>query len=168
MALIINLWSFSPILIALSLLMVSAVPLYIAGFYAFFPLVDIMVIYYWVSNRPSSMPIWFIFILGILRDALEGISMGVNVFIYLLTAFTVMASKSIYKRESFWLVWQGFAITALISISIKWLLVSFEMGIPLTAGSAIMQLTFSIAVYPLFYWFFNIMQSTMPKYLQDE
>lgn len=156
-----------PIGLALVLLVISSIPMHIAGASAFFPMVDVMVIYYWSSYRPQSMPDWFVFTLGILRDVLEGLTIGVSPCIYLLVRFLVTASKDLYKKQTFIIVWQGFAVVSLIAITGKWLLVSFILDKPLVFNSAIMQFVLSIAIYPIFHWLFSLVNLTMPEHYQD-
>lgn len=150
-------------ILVLVLLIASSIPIHIAGASAFFPMVDIMAIYYWTSYRPQVMPDWFVFILGILRDIMEGLTIGVSPFIYLLTRFIVLASKDLYKKQTFIIVWQGFAIVSLIAITGKWLLVSFIIDMPLVFTSAIMQFVLSIAMYPLFHWLFSLVNIIIPE-----
>lgn len=156
-----------PIIIAMSLLILSAVPIDIAGAAAFFPIVDIMVIYYWSSYKPLALPDWFVFVLGILRDAIEGISLGVSPCMYLIARIIVISSRSLYRRENFLIIWQGFAITALIFIFGKWMLLSFVTDTNLVLNSAIMQFMVSIAMYPIFHWFFNLVNLLMPEHYSN-
>ncbi len=167
MGLITGIRFFYPMIVALLLLIISAVPIYIVGLSAFFPVVDVMVIYYWASSRPRVMPDWFIFLLGVLRDGVEGLTIGISSCVYLLVKFIVVASRGLYIRGGFLLVWQGFAIAAIIAIAGKWLLVSFVMNKPISLDSAIMQLMFSIAMYPVFYWFLNLVNITVPDNYHD-
>jgi len=158
---------FIPLFIALVLLVISSVPISIPGLSAFFPVVDIMIIYYWSSYRPGALPDWAIFLLGVLRDGIEGITIGISSCIYLLVKFIVIASAGLYKKGGFLLVWQGFAAAAIIGIAGKWLLVSFVMDRPLMLDYGVMQLMFSMALYPVFHWFFNLINTIMPVDFQD-
>lgn len=158
---------FFPIMVAVLLLIISSVPIGIAGASAFFPAVDIMIIYYWTTYRPGALPDWFVFFLGVLRDSIEGIAIGVSPCVYLITRFIVASSRSLYRKENFLIIWQGFAVMALIAIVGKWLLISFLMDTPLVLGSAIMQFMVSIAMYPVFHWFFYLVNLTMPEKFQD-
>ncbi len=105
---------FLPQAVAILLLILSSVPIDVAGASAFFPAVDIMVIYYWSSYRPSALPAWFVFILGIFRDSIEGLTLGVSSCVYLLIKFIVVSSRGLYRKENFLIIWQGFAVTALL------------------------------------------------------
>lgn len=167
MALLINIRLFLPIFVALLLLIISSVPIYISGASAFFPAVDIMVIYYWAGYKPDSMPNWFVFLLGIFRDVLEGVVIGVSPCIYLIIKLMVVAGRGLYRRESFPVVWQGLAVITVIAITGKWMLISFIMNAPIALNPAIMQVLFSIAVYPVVHWFFNLIYITMPETYQD-
>lgn len=156
-----------PIMVALLLLIISSVPIDVAGASAFFPVVDVMAIYYWTSYRPGALPDWFIFLLGILRDSIEGIAIGISPCVYLIIRLIVASSRGLYRKGSFLIIWQGFAVMALIAIVGKWLLLSFLMDTPLVLDSAIMQLMVSIAMYPVFHWFFNLVNLIMPEKFQD-
>lgn len=157
-----------PMVFAFALLIFSSVPLYIAGTPSFFPALDIMIVFYWSSHRPSALPNWFIFLLGIFRDVVEGLTLGVGPFVYLVTKFMLLASRGIYRKANFLVIWQGFAIIALLAITLKWLLVSFIMGIPLSPDNAIMQFMLSVAIYPAMHWLFNLVASIMPEKFHDE
>lgn len=158
---------FFPIIAALLLLLFSSVPIHIPGVATFFPAVDIMVIYYWVSYRPDSLPDWFIFLLGILRDVLEGVSLGVGALVYLIVRLMVSASRDAYRKGSFPVVWQGMAVVTIVAIAVKWMLISFVMNVPVSLTAAIMQVLFSISIYPVVHWFFNLIQAAMPDNYQD-
>lgn len=159
---------FYPMVFAFILLIFSSVPLYIAGTPSFFPAIDIMIVFYWSSQRPGALPNWFIFLLGVFRDVVEGLTLGVGSFVYLITKFMVVASRRIYRRANFLVIWQGFAIVALLAITLKWLLVSFIMGFTLSPDNAIMQFMLSVAIYPAMHWLFNLVASTMPEKFHDE
>jgi rod shape-determining protein MreD len=156
-----------PMALAIILLIISTIPIHLVGISAFFPIVDVMVIYYWSNYRSSLLPNWFIFLLGILRDLIEGISLGVSPFSYLVVRLVVMSGKDAHKKESFIFIWQGFAVVAFIAIILKWLLVSFSINTPLILNSAIMQFMISIAIYPVFHWVFNLVNKAIPKNFQN-
>jgi rod shape-determining protein MreD len=159
---------FLPMLVALLLLLGSSVPVDIAGSSAFFPAVDVMAIYFWATYRPATMPYWFVFVLGILRDSLDGVVFGVSSCIYLVIRLLVVMSRKLYRKDNFIIAWQGFAVILFIAILLKWALVSFVMYRPLTLDYAIMQFMLSVAIYPLLYWFFNLVNIVMPEKFQDD
>lgn len=158
---------FYPIIATFLLLIISSVPTYIAGASAFFPIFDIMAIFYWSSQRPSALPNWFVFTLGICRDLVEGLTLGTNPCIYLITKFIVKANRGMYRKVNFIVILQSFAIVALLTTLAKWLLVSFIIGLPLPPDNALMQVMLSVAVYPLIHWLFNLVSSLMPDKFHD-
>jgi len=162
-----NIRLFLPIMVTVLLLMLSSVPLDITGTSAFFPAVDIMAISFWASYRPGSMPYWFVFLLGIIRDSLEGIMLGVSPCVCLLVRLMVVSSRGLYRKENFILVWQWFTIILIFAITLKWALLSFLMDKPLIIDYAVMQFMVSIAMYPLLHWLFNIVNLAMPENFQD-
>jgi len=162
-----NIRLFFPIMVTLLLLILSSVPVDITGTSAFFPAVDVMAIYFWASYRPSTMPYWFVFFLGILRDSLEGVMLGVSPCIYLLIRLMAVSGKGLYRKENFILVWQRLIIILIISITLKWALLSFLIDKPLIIDYAVMQFMVSIAAYPLLQWLFNMVNKAMPENFQD-
>ncbi len=55
-------------MLALLLFIVSAIPIHIAGAAMFFPMVDVMAIYYWSVHKPQAMPDWFMKLVLLLSD----------------------------------------------------------------------------------------------------
>jgi rod shape-determining protein MreD len=151
----------------LLLLILSSAPVDVTGTSAFFPAFDVMAIYFWSSYRPTAMPYWFVFILGILRDSLEGIMLGVSPFVYLLIRLIIVSSKRLYRKENFIVVWQGLIFILIIAITLKWALLSFLIDKTLVIDYAVMQFMVSIAIYPLLHWLFNIINLAMPDSFQD-
>jgi cell shape-determining protein MreD len=58
--------------------------IYITNNIRLLPNLDIMLIFFFTVYRTGSLPIWFIFIIGVLVDSLNGTSIGLSSLIYIL------------------------------------------------------------------------------------
>jgi rod shape-determining protein MreD len=136
------------------------------GLNNFFPLIDLMSIYYWSLYRPNTMQNWFVFVMGLLVDVVSGGPIGLNALLNLLLRGAVLY-KGNYVKKSFAMVWQSFALLLAVIISIKWLVFStINSGFPVI-DSAIMQLLLSVLLYPLFHSMFNVVNVNLPRSRSD-
>ncbi len=158
---------FYPKIIAILLVILSFIPLGIPGAKTFFPLVDLMVIYYWCVYRPELMPNWFVFLMGLTQDAITGFPFGFNALNNLLFRSTTMFLKDKYSKESFVVVWQGFALMAASFMVFKYGLFALVTGAMAPIGVIFVQLLISIALYPVFHSLFNFIITTLPEQPAD-
>lgn len=154
--------SLAPALLTLLLVFLSAVPKRITLAAEFVPLMAVIAIYYWSLFRPSSMPFWFVFLLGLVQDALFGYPLGLSAFIYVLLRLGVASQRRNFSRAVFWAVWFGFTALSLGAFFLYWVLLSaFHDGIR-PIGAAGLQWMLTVALYPVFHHFFNKIYVTLP------
>lgn len=155
-----------PNLVALLLLLISSLPIAVAGAAFFFPLVDMMFIFYFTIYRSNSTSNLFIFILGLTRDLLQGTPIGLSALIYLVLRFMIISISHQFRRGDFSIIWQVFALGMLITTVLKCAILYLLIGTPLMAMDyAIMQLLVSVALYPIFHWLFNLVNILVPESL---
>lgn len=153
-----------PIFTAIILIIFSILP---SGVFSgsFFPMVDVIIIYYWCMFYPSVMKGWLAFAIGILRDALSGTALGLNALAYLM-----LRNFSISKEEnrkslnnSFAFIWQKFALLVSMVAALKWLLfgVIFDVYVPF--WPIVINVIVTVVAYPFFHMFFSMILSLMPK-----
>lgn len=158
---------FYPKLLAVLLVLLTSIPLKIPGVAYFLPMVEVMMIYYWCIYRPDAMPNWFVFALGIFRDALAGVPLGVNALTNVLLRSAVVMMREKYIKVPFLFVWQGFMVFACMAMAVKWVLFSFIFDQLLGLNMAVMQLLLSVAVYPLFHSLLNLVHKILPGGVTD-
>ena len=134
----------------------------IHGFDNYFPAIDLMVIYYWCIYRPKLLGNGYVFLLGILKDLLMGVAIGINALTNLIIRMMIVRKEGNFE-PTFYFIWIGFSIILMISLTIKWLLFSFVAGQWLGFDMAVKQFTVSVLVYPFVHNFFNKIYSVLPR-----
>jgi hypothetical protein len=80
--------------------------------------------------NPRAIPQWFIFAFALLHDSLYGtfitsdfeMPLGISAFLLLILRFGVLSQRHLFLKESFFIIWSGFAIFALGITIMKWLI----------------------------------------------
>jgi rod shape-determining protein MreD len=145
------------VLLLMSLLQVS-----LAGL-AQFPIdVCLISIYYWTIFRPNAMPFWFVFVLGVIRDALMGAPLGITSLVFILFRLFVLSQQRFLVKEAFLATWLGFGLVMVPAMAVYWLLSSAYVRTILPLSPLVMQWIFTFGFYPLLHILFNALYSFLP------
>jgi rod shape-determining protein MreD len=127
----------------------------ISGLSDILPMFDLMIIFYF-SVFKNRFGIWFLFLLGIWSDALNGSPMGITALCYiLLCRLFSIANNRLLVKENFDHVWRQFILFCLFFIFLKWLILSiFNAGV-ISPVSAIAQGFISSLIYVPMHKFFD-------------
>ena len=156
-----------PKAISIIFLLTIFVPFAIRGDNSFFPLIDLILIFYWAIYYPKLIPNWFVFSLGAVKDLVSGAPLGVNMLLNLLTRFVLRSSRGEIVNANFIVIWQLFFITLLLVMTLKWAMLSIITGERIGIGFAHIQFAITVAAYPIFHCFFNMVFETIPKNLRE-
>lgn len=151
-----------PKLLALILLLVNFLPLKIPGMLFFFPLTSIMIIYFWCIYRPELMPLWFVFVLGVLQDALYGSHLGVMGLAHLILWVAVVSQRRLLVNEPFIVVWCGFIVFSFGIVFLEWGIISMLYKQVHPFGTACVRWLLSIALYVCMHYVFNVINKVIP------
>lgn len=152
-----------PGICVLVLLLLSLLQLGLDGM-ALFPIdVGLISIYYWTIFRPSTMPFWFIFLLGIIRDALMFAPLGMSSLIFILYRLIVLSQQPLLAKEAFWAMWLGFGLTIIPILTLHWLLFCAYTQALLPVMPLAMQWVLTLGLYPLLHIVFNALYSFLPE-----
>jgi rod shape-determining protein MreD len=84
------------------------------------PQIVLVAVFYWTLYRPTLMPPWLIFLVGLGLDALNPvIPFGTHAFSYLLIAGLLKPRRRMLMGQPFMMVWVGFIVAILIDLLIK-------------------------------------------------
>lgn len=151
-------WSVLPGIVTLLCIFLYTAPKYI-GIAGIMPLMQLAAIYFWGIHRPREVPYWFLFLSGILTDALQGTPLGVSSILYILFLLILLSQlKHVYK-EGFILKWVFFAVLLLVIMGIQWvcMLVVTSQFYPLSAP--LVQWLVTVGLYPLLHVCFTRLAS---------
>ncbi|MGE0253736.1 MAG: rod shape-determining protein MreD [Alphaproteobacteria bacterium] len=133
----------------LLLVLVSMLPLPVAGLATVMPAFGLMAIYYWVVLRPDLLPRTVVFALGLVVDALSGLPFGVHALVYLLVHAAMLDQRRFIAGRPFWLFWGGFALVAVAAETGTWIIASLLRGAVLAPAATLTTTLLTIAAFPL-------------------
>ena len=149
--------------LALLLVFAGAMPLRAVLMADLLPPFSLMAIYYWGLFRESLMPFWFVFLLGLLQDALLWSPLGASSLTFLLFRMLVLGQKRLLTRDTFWSLWMGYAVLSLFACLVFWMAVSYAATQWLPAESGLMQWVVGAACYPFMHLLFTRIYKHIPK-----
>jgi rod shape-determining protein MreD len=106
------------------LVILSVVPLYTPSYEQIAPIFVLISIYHWAIYRPNLLPLYSIFILGLIQDFLIGTPVGLFVVVFLIIYGLVVSQRRFFAGKPFSLYWFGFAIISLFALTLSWALAS--------------------------------------------
>lgn len=108
------------LLLGLMVINVIALPYFPAG--AMKPQFVLMAVYYWAIYRPTLLPPFFCFVVGLLMDVLTGMTPGIYAFIFVLTQWVVRDQRRFLMGQPYSTIWAVFGLVAVLSIFVQWAL----------------------------------------------
>lgn len=109
-----------PVSFLIFLFMLSVVALPIPDIGHIKPAYILMTIYYWSIYRPTLMPPWICFLVGLLLDILSSLPLGVNAMIFTLVQWMVRDQRQFLMGQPYIVIWFVFAVVTAISHMLQW------------------------------------------------
>ena len=115
----------------------------------FKPFFLLMAVYYWAIYRPTIIPAFYVFALGIVFDLQAGLPVGLTALTLILCKTIVQSQRTFLMGQPYITVWIGFAVICLVSVFLQWLAMSIYTGgfVPMTP--ALVAAGFSIMIFLL-------------------
>lgn len=140
-------------LLAIFFVMLNISSIEIAGLPKAFPLFDVMIIFYFTVFR-NFFAIWFIFLLGVWADALNGDPLGLSSLCYiLLIKFFWAMNERMIIRDNFVQILKQFTIFCFLFLLMKWSMLSAFNQVAYNVVVPTMQLILSSVFYVLIHKF---------------
>lgn len=117
-----------PYIFIIFLFLLDLIPFHIPPFGEIRPCFSIMAIFYWSVYRPTLIPNWFVFLLGLMLDLVSGLPLGLNAFIFLLTYWIISDQRRVFVGQPFITIMLGFALVLSVSNIMRWVLFSLVSG----------------------------------------
>jgi len=141
-----------PLGLALTALLVGAMPLYLPGYGMVAPNLTLMVVFYWAIYRPDLFPAAVAFAIGLVQDALMGTPMGLNALVLLAVYGVVTTQRRFFQGKSFAVIWSAFLFVAFAAGFLGWLvMVAFGAAL-IDPMPGIFAALLTIVIYPLVTW----------------
>ena len=151
-----------PVASALFLVMVSVLPLRLAGAEQMQTALPLLAVFFWAVHRPDLLPAPLVFLVGLLQDFLTGVPAGLNTVVLLLLYGAVRHQRRFFAGRPFLVVWSGLMLVGLGALAIEWLLGSALLGTLVDPGPLAFRYAFMLAAYPVLNWILVRASTALP------
>lgn len=105
-------------------------------------------VYYWAVYRPTLMPPWYVFALGLMTDILSGLPVGLSAFVLVCVQWIVRSQRLYLMGQSFLGMWMGFGVTCLIVAAMQIILFSVVTQSLPPVAPALASVGLSVCLFP--------------------
>lgn len=88
------------------------------------PYFILIVIYYWSINRPTLIPPFLVFLIGVFYDLILGFPIGLHAILFICINWVVKNQRLFFMGQPYIIVWLGFGCTVLITLCFEYLFFS--------------------------------------------
>lgn len=149
------------LLAVIFLLSVVSVPYPLAIFFRA-PLL-LMAIYYWSVYRPTLIPPWLVFVLGLVFDLITGLPyLGSSAILFLIGRLVVVDQRRFLIAQPFSVIWMGFAALATAFYLFQWGLSCLLSLQRIPIHDFAISYILGIVIFPLLYLFLHFSHKILP------
>lgn len=123
---------------------------------SFIPSFDIMMVFYFAVYRAGIFGSWFLLILGIWSDALNGLPLGISSLCYIISVkFFLTLNQRVSMKENFRQILEQFVGFIFCVLMLKWLMLSIYNLNFYNITAALVQVALSSVLYVIMHKFFD-------------
>lgn len=145
----------------LFLLNVTALPLPIVG--PVKPALILMAVYYWSIYRPTLMPPFLCFLIGLTLDIVSYLPLGVNAIVFTLVQLIVRDQRKFLMGQAYITIWAVFAFVAFGATMVQWLLYGWVNGHLAPAIPVLISVAATILLFPVITLFLILTHRILPE-----
>ncbi|MDP9196928.1 MAG: rod shape-determining protein MreD [Pseudomonadota bacterium] len=139
----------APAALTVLLVLISALPFPLAALEDIMPFWGLMAVFYWAVFRPDLLPVWAVFLAGLLEDALSGSLFGLHALVFTGSYWIALSQRRLFTAGSFFMLWTGFGIVTTGSALLVWAITSLARGVVFPPGIIVAKTMTTVAVFPL-------------------
>ena len=117
-----------PVVIMLLLALIGSMPLGAFHTFEIFPMLNIIVVFYWTVYRPDLVPPVILFLIGLIDDVVMGTPLGLMASVFVLLYGVTLTQRQFFIGKPFYVTWLGFSIISAFCICLIWVLVALFAG----------------------------------------
>jgi len=145
----------TPGLVLMLCVLLGRLPLGVPHLGSVAPLLPLAAVFFWSVRQPQLMTPTMVFVAGLIDDVLAGTPLGLGALVLLLVRWLVVSQRLVFLGKPFALMWWGFAIVAMVAVTMAWLLGGLARGALIPAGSIAVQLALTMIAFPAAVWLFG-------------
>lgn len=126
------------------------------------PCLTLMAVFYWSVYRPTLMPNWFVFLLGLAMDNASGMPLGLNAMIYLIVQYIISDQRRFFVGQPFISLMLGFATVLIASSIVRWLIFSLLSSYWPPVMPIVGSVTLGLFLFPLINILLHMIHKLLP------
>lgn len=138
----------------LLVVVLAAMPIGVPYFSVVTPFFALIAVYFWSIYRPELLPVWAVFLFGVLQDLLTGAPVGITALVLILVWAVAVSQRRVVLGQSFGVEWAGFMLVAAGAGVFAWMVGSVYRSAFLWTDPFAVQTMLTAALYPVFSWLF--------------
>ena len=121
----------------------------------------IISVYYWSISRPDLLPLYSVFILGLIEDALVGGPFGIQAIVLVLVAYTISTQRHFFTFAPFGYIYSTFILVVTAGLGVNWLVNSLFAWQVWNVMPLLVKAAMTVICYPLVHWFLGKVERTL-------
>ena len=138
-----------PVVTSIALSLLAYLPLNFDFFYNVRPDFGLLCIYFWMLHRPDLFGISSIIIMSLVLSVVSSSVAGCIWVAYLVMYVLIYNMHKLFNAKSFVVVWYGFIALSLVSMLVKWIIVSVYYNEFLPMSMLMFGYLIGIVLYPM-------------------
>lgn len=131
------------------------------------PAFVLMAVYYWSVYRPTLMPPWVCFCLGLLLDFVMATPLGVNAIIFTLVQWSVRDQRRFLMGQAYITIWAVFALVVALSMSLQWALCGLVGFQWVSFAPVALSMVATFLLFPVVILFLILVHRALPAIQKD-
>jgi rod shape-determining protein MreD len=152
----------APPLLLLLMTVLSMVELPLPFTQAANPFLGLIALFYFTLWQPRYLPLWVIFLSGLLYDAFQTAPLGTYALLFLCIRLVIIRTRT---RTAFihspWKAWTQFIWISLLFFILEWICISLLEGYNVFSSNFLWRATLTLVLYPLMHSLFSALISGM-------
>ena len=154
-----------PLISSIVVLFLAYLPINMALFNNMRPDLGLACIYFWMLHRPDLFNLASIVVLGLVDMVISSALPGASLLAYLTMYLLLYNTQKFFNAKPFVVIWYGFMALSLITMLVKWFVVSIYYRSFLPLSDLIFTYLIGVALYPLISIVLAFVQN---QFIQDE
>lgn len=126
------------------------------------PSFTLMALFYWSIYRPSMVPSWLAFLLGLLIDIVSGLPLGLNALLYVIVARIIQSQRKIFMGQVFLSIYIGYVLASAGVAVLEWAIFCL-IGFEIVAFKPVMgSMLLGFAFFPVAFLLMNATHKILP------
>ena len=122
-----------------------------------------ILIFFWVLKNPQILGYGFIFLAGAINDVVVGLPIGISSITYLILAGFAAYIRNLTVQPTLVSDWIVFVPSLAVTNSLYYLILEILLEIEISYIELLLNSFFTIAIYPVFWFLFNLIASTFMR-----